>query len=273
MREPAAHATDIKRFEAGPFRFRFRSSVNARVDPWISTMQREAGFAEGSPEYALFQRMSEADKQALWDLSNNRGRDPSIRPQAAHWALSRQHDSVHQFVADFQFYFGEVELQRDLIEMSLRNQVSTSLREAEAANGGALPAQQREQVIRTVTQQPPGANGQGGLGRAFPNLTGQGFKRAARQRAIHEMGEPGAGDRTRGAIHADAAAAETQTHLTGNYAVGETHLAGAIDPSTLAVRVQDQVRDTPLRRPGDGRLPCARPYARDSTRRSRAWCK
>ncbi|MEO7729907.1 MAG: hypothetical protein ABIY55_02965, partial [Kofleriaceae bacterium] len=95
---PAAHAADIGRFEGGSYRFRFRSSVAARVDPWVTTMLREAGVAEGTPEYAMFQRMSEADRQGLWDLPNNRGRDPGIRPQAARWALGRQHDSVHRFV-------------------------------------------------------------------------------------------------------------------------------------------------------------------------------
>jgi hypothetical protein len=46
---PAAHAADIARFEAGVYRFRFRSSVSVRVDPWVATMLREAGFAEGTP--------------------------------------------------------------------------------------------------------------------------------------------------------------------------------------------------------------------------------
>lgn len=205
---PAAHATDIRRFEGGTHRFRFRSSVAARVDPWVSTMLREAGFTEGSPEYAMFQRMSEADKQGLWDLPNNRGRDPAIRPQAARWALGRQHESVHQFVADFQFYVGEVDHQRDLIEMSLRSRSEAALHAAEATNGGRpLSPAQREQVFRTITQLPPAPSGQGGLGRPFPHLDGDGVKRAMRQRAIHEMGQPGAGGRTLGAIHADTAAA------------------------------------------------------------------
>jgi Domain of unknown function (DUF4157) len=239
---PAAHAADIGRFEGGIYRFRFRSSVAARVDPWVATMLREAGVAEGTPAYAMFQRMSEADRQGLWDLPNNRGRDPGIRPQAARWALGRQTDSVHQFVADFQFYVGEVDHQRDLIEMNLRARSDAALHAAEAANGGRpLSSAQREQVFRSITQQAPAPSGQGGLGRPFPNLDGEGVKRAMRQRAVHEMGEPGAGGRAQGAIHADAASAEAQAHLTGAYAVGETRVAGAIDPSTLAARARDQV--------------------------------
>jgi Domain of unknown function (DUF4157) len=238
---PAAHAADIARFEGGIYRFRFRSSVAARVDPWVAKMLGEAGFAEGSPEHAMFQRMSEADKQMLWDLPNNRGQDPGIRPQAARWALGRQHDSAPQFVADYQFYVGEVDIRRDLIAANLETRANAALEAAETANSGRpLSAAQREQVFRTITQPPPAADGQGGLGQPFPNLDGRGVKRAMRQRAVDEMSQPGAGGRTQGAIHADAAAAETQQHMTGAYALGETHIAGPIDPSTLPSHLRAQ---------------------------------
>jgi hypothetical protein len=187
----------------------------------------------------MFQRMSEADKQALWDLPNNRGRDPGIRPQAARWALGRQRESVQQFVADFQFYVGEVELRRELIVASLETRANAALEAAETANGGRpLSTAQREQVFRTITQQPPASNGQGGLGQPFPNLNGKGVKRAMRQRATDEMSQPGAGRRTQGEVQTDAAAAETQVHMTGAYAIGEAHIAGAIAPSTLPTQLR-----------------------------------
>jgi hypothetical protein len=189
----------------------------------------------------LFEHMSEGAQQEMWDLPKNRGHDADIRPQAARWALGRQHTSIHQFVADFQFYVGEIERQRELIRESLQTQADAAVHAAQTANGGRpLSDAQFEHVYRVITQQQPAPNRQGGLGRPFPNLTGAGVKRAMRQRAIHEMGQPGAGGRTQGAIHGDAAASEAEAHMTGAYAVGEPRLAGAIDPATLADRVRDQ---------------------------------
>ena len=185
--------------------------------------------------------MSEADRQALWDLPNNRGRDPEIRPQAARWALGRQRDSVHQFVADFQFYVGEVEHQRERILSRLEAQAEAALEAATTANGGrALSRAQHEQVIRTITQQPYAPGGGGGLGHPYPNLTGRGVTRAMRARAIRDMGQPDASGRPHGETLTDAAAAEALSHMTGPYAIVETHLTGALDPATLSARVRAQ---------------------------------
>jgi hypothetical protein len=235
-----ALAAELGKFEGNAFRFRFRASVAARVDPWVSTMLRETGFANGSPEHAMFQRMSSAERAEMWDLPNNRGADEDIRPQAARWALGRQHVSVHQFVADFQFYVGEVFQDAERIRASLERQIDAEIRAARTANGERpLSTAARADLVRKITQQPPAPNGQGGLGQAFENLTGKQVKIAMRRRATDEMAQPGAGGRPQGVIQTDAAFAEARAHHTGPYAIVETRLPGPIDPQVLAARVRD----------------------------------
>jgi hypothetical protein len=235
-----ALAKDLGRFEGNAFRFRFRSSVAARVDPWISTMLREAGYANGAPEHALFRRMSDAQKEEMWDLPKNRGKEEDVRPQAARWALGRQHASVHQFIADFQFYVGELSQQLDRLEVSLNRQVEAAIRDAQAANGGRpLSSAETKNLIRRITQQPPGPNGQGGLGEAIDNLTGKNTaKPAIRRRAIAELAELRADGRVQGMAQTDAAFAEARTQHTGAYAIRETRLPGPINPQELAARVR-----------------------------------
>jgi hypothetical protein len=236
-----ASAGVLKSFEDNPKRLRFRSRVAAKVDPWVGTMLREAGFAEGSPEYELFRQMSESDRQELWDLPGNRGRDPDIRPQAARWALGRQHTSVHRFNADFQFYRGEVEHQTELIRDSLRKQVNAALRDAQAAQGARpLSDPQIQAVYRRITQQPPAPGGQGGLGKPFPKLDSEGATRAMRQRAIEDMRQPGAGGRTRGELQADAAATAVRDRMVGDYAIAETRIPGPLERSTLVAQVRER---------------------------------
>lgn len=236
---PAANAADVRRFEGGEYRFRFRTRVSAQVNPWVETMLHEIGIAHDAPEAAMFRDMSESDAQQMWDLPQNRGADARIRPQAARWAMGRRPSSIRQFVADFQFYFGEIEHVNVQIMARLEREVQAAVDTA-GAGGARVTDRQREVICRSITGRavaPGNAMNAGGLGTELVNLTGPAARRAARSLAIDEMA---AGGGAAGAARADAAAVRTAADLAGNYAAGETRLTGAITEATAVERVRAQ---------------------------------
>ena len=230
-------AADLARFEGNPIRFRFRSRVAARVEPWVANMLGELGIGAEAPEAAIFRDMSDADQEGLYLISGEgtRGANPRLRPQAARWALGRGPASARQFVFDFQFYVGEVDATQLATKERLAGEIDAEIARMETAHGGRpLTPAQRQAVTRRFTGRSVPA---GGIGREIANLDNATGKRALRDFALEQMSVEGPGGVTAGAASADVSHAASLTNLAGDFAPGATAL-GAVDETNVAAHVQ-----------------------------------
>jgi hypothetical protein len=238
-------AADLKQFEGNPTRFRFRSSVARRTQPWIDRMLVDIGVNPAAPEAKIFGRMSDADGEALWLISaeGTRGGDAGVRTQAARWALRRRPADVRRFALDFQFYVGEISTQQEQIVQRLRGEIGTeqAALEAEQAGRPALPAQ-RQRITNRLTAR---SVADGGIGRGVANIENDTGQRAIRQFVLNQMGAAEAtGGGTVGATQAEAAHVATMANLTGDYAP-RTIAVGAVDETTVVARVQEPKKPMP----------------------------
>lgn len=219
-------AEAVAGFERNPLRYRFRSRVTARNQPWIEMLTRELGLAE-PPE--VLRNLTPEEGARLWDITGEgtRGANPVVRPQAARWALGRG-GNARAFIADFQFYVGEVQA----FEREMTQALDTLAQRQIAAETTRLGRAPRGRELEAIYQGVTGAARPAGLGQPFVNLTGAAVRARIAEVARIEM-------ETVGVARADAAMARSTAELTGPNAPGTVGLGGL--PATDAELV-DLVR-------------------------------
>jgi hypothetical protein len=126
----------------GP-RLRFRAQYGQQLDEWLVAMD----LAENPRLRALLANATDGDRIRLWDLYNEskstRGiTNPRMRRQAADYALSRNPQSVYEFVEHYQFYQVEFQARLEIDEAAYRAQVAQARADNPSLNQRAAELQE-----------------------------------------------------------------------------------------------------------------------------------
>jgi hypothetical protein len=206
-------------------RLRFRAQYGAQLDTWLVAMQLD----RNAQLQALLANATDTDRGRLWDLYNeSRSRsgiaNPLMRQQSAAYSLSRQPQSIYEFVEHYQFYQLEFQSRLAIDEREFRVAIAQAQRDTPGLTARAAQLQ--------VSQQRYGVSFEG-----FKDA----FDTAQRNHVAREFA--GGGDiRT--------PSAEATTRIGDTYGRNVAELAGHLGPQSIG-----QGLDAPAARAEIQRLP------------------